>query len=129
MNIYLIGCEYAGKTTLAGEIMEWADQHMGGTRHFHDHFTIPSSEPDGVGSSQTDGENQAQSDEDGAQAHPGAGQLHLMASFRCRRNPSGMAFVTAAFPEGGSGAALSIYPPPPESSVSISKAAAISSRV
>ena len=44
MNIYLIGCEYAGKTTLAGEIMEWADQHMGGTRHFHDHFTIPSSE-------------------------------------------------------------------------------------
>ena len=44
MNIYLIGCEYAGKTTLAGEIMEWADQHMGGTRHFHDHFTIPNPE-------------------------------------------------------------------------------------
>ena len=44
MNIYLIGCEYAGKTTLAGEITKWAEDHMGGTRHFHDHFTIPSSE-------------------------------------------------------------------------------------
>jgi len=44
MNIYLIGCEYVGKTTLAGEIVKWAELHMGGTRHFHDHFTIPSSE-------------------------------------------------------------------------------------
>ena len=44
MNIYLVGCEYAGKTTLAGEIMEWAERTMGGTRHFHDHMTIPSSE-------------------------------------------------------------------------------------
>ena len=44
MNIYLIGCEYTGKTTLAGEIMQWAERDMGGTRHFHDHFTIPSSE-------------------------------------------------------------------------------------
>jgi len=44
MNIYLIGCEYAGKTTLSGEIMKWAERHMNGTRHFHDHFTIPSSE-------------------------------------------------------------------------------------
>ena len=44
MNIYLIGCEYTGKTTLAGEIMKWAERKMGGTRHFHDHFTIPPSE-------------------------------------------------------------------------------------
>ena len=44
MNIYLVGCEYAGKTTLAGEIMQWAERTMGGTRHFHDHMTIPSSE-------------------------------------------------------------------------------------
>jgi hypothetical protein len=44
MNIYLTGTEYTGKTTLAGEIMKWAERTMDGTTHFHDHFTMPSSE-------------------------------------------------------------------------------------
>ncbi len=44
MNVYLVGCEYAGKTTLAREILKWGEKAMGGIRHFHDHFTIPSSE-------------------------------------------------------------------------------------
>ncbi len=44
MNVYLVGCECAGKTTLAGEILKWGEKAMGGIRHFHDHFTIPSSE-------------------------------------------------------------------------------------
>ena len=44
MNLYLIGCEYAGKTTLARQIMKWAEGAMGGIRHFHDHFTVPCSE-------------------------------------------------------------------------------------
>ena len=52
MNIYLVGCERAGKTTLAGEIMKWAEKAMGGTSHFHDHMTVPSSEftPEGAAS-------------------------------------------------------------------------------
>ena len=47
MNIYLIGCEFSGKTTLAGKIITWQNEHMSGTRpglHFHDHFTIPNTE-------------------------------------------------------------------------------------
>lgn len=44
MNIILVGCEYAGKTTLANEIVEWSKVTFGGYSHFHDHFTIPSSE-------------------------------------------------------------------------------------
>ena len=44
MNNYLVGCEYAGKTTLSEEIKKWAKREMGGTRHFHDHMTLPSSE-------------------------------------------------------------------------------------
>ena len=44
MKLILVGCEYAGKTTLANEIVKWIDRTMGGARGFHDHFTIPSSE-------------------------------------------------------------------------------------
>ena len=44
MNLVFVGCEYAGKSTLAAEVMEWAEQTLGGTSHFHDHFSIPSSE-------------------------------------------------------------------------------------
>lgn len=44
MRLILIGCEYAGKTTLAGEITKWIRQTMGGGRGFHDHFTLPDSE-------------------------------------------------------------------------------------
>ena len=44
MNILLIGCEFAGKTTLAAEIVDWCEENLGGSSHFHDHFTIPSTE-------------------------------------------------------------------------------------
>ena len=44
MNIILIGCEFTGKTTLAAEIVEWSEETMGFSSHFHDHFTIPSTE-------------------------------------------------------------------------------------
>ncbi len=44
MNLIIVGCEYAGKTTLANEIVEWTDRTMGGGRGFHDHFSIPSPE-------------------------------------------------------------------------------------
>ena len=44
MNIILVGCEFAGKTTLANEIVEWSERSLGSSSHFHDHFTIPSSE-------------------------------------------------------------------------------------
>lgn len=44
MNLVFVGCEYAGKSTLAGEVISWADEALGGTSHFHDHFSVPSSE-------------------------------------------------------------------------------------
>ena len=44
MNIIMIGCEFAGKTTLATEIVYWIEENMGDGSHFHDHFTVPSSE-------------------------------------------------------------------------------------
>ena len=44
MHLVLVGCEYAGKTTLANEIVKWIGATMGSSRGFHDHFTIPSSE-------------------------------------------------------------------------------------
>ena len=46
MHLYFIGCEYAGKTTLANRILEWGKENMGGIRHFHDHMTVPCSELD-----------------------------------------------------------------------------------
>ena len=50
MNIILVGCEFAGKTTLADLIVEWCEHNLGGSSHFHDHFTIPSSELTGQAS-------------------------------------------------------------------------------
>ena len=44
MRLILVGCEYAGKTTLAHEIIKWIDRTMGGAEGFHDHFTIPTNE-------------------------------------------------------------------------------------
>ena len=44
MNLVFVGCEYAGKSTLAGEVLKWAEEALGGTSHFHDHFSVPSSE-------------------------------------------------------------------------------------
>ena len=44
MNLVFVGCEYAGKSTLATEVMKWAEDTVGGTSHFHDHFSVPSSE-------------------------------------------------------------------------------------
>lgn len=39
MRLIIIGCEYAGKTTLASEIEQWMEQSMGScTTSFHDHF-------------------------------------------------------------------------------------------
>ena len=44
MRLIIVGCEYAGKTTLANEIVRWTGRTMGGGRTFHDHFTIPNPE-------------------------------------------------------------------------------------
>ena len=44
MNTIMVGCEFTGKTTLANEIVEWSERNLGGSSHFHDHFTIPSTE-------------------------------------------------------------------------------------
>ena len=41
MNLVFVGCEYTGKSTLAAEVMKWAEETLGGTSHFHDHFSIP----------------------------------------------------------------------------------------
>ena len=50
MNIIMAGCEFAGKTTLADLIVEWCAHNLGSSSHFHDHFTIPSSELTGQAS-------------------------------------------------------------------------------
>jgi hypothetical protein len=44
MKLTLIGCEYVGKTTLAGGIAEWTNSTAGEGRGFHDHFAIPNEE-------------------------------------------------------------------------------------
>lgn len=44
MRLILVGCEYAGKTTLANEIVGWIGRTMGSSRTFHDHFSIPNAE-------------------------------------------------------------------------------------
>ena len=44
MYLLMTGCEYAGKTTQAAQIMAWAERTIGATAHFHDHHTIPSTE-------------------------------------------------------------------------------------
>ena len=44
MNLVFVGCEYAGKSTIAAEVMTWAERLLGKTSHFHDHFSVPSNE-------------------------------------------------------------------------------------
>ncbi len=42
MRLVLIGCEYAGKTTLAAGIADWWREQTGELQtHFHDHFLVP----------------------------------------------------------------------------------------
>ncbi len=41
MRIFIIGCEYAGKTTLVNGITGWIAQTMGSYTGCHDHFTLP----------------------------------------------------------------------------------------
>ena len=42
MRLIIIGCEYTGKSTLAGEIRKWLIQTMGSCNtSFHDHFMLP----------------------------------------------------------------------------------------
>ena len=41
MKLLLIGCEYAGKTTLVNAISQWIQDNMGAKPGVHDHFTIP----------------------------------------------------------------------------------------
>ena len=55
MNIIMAGCEFAGKTTLADLIVEWCAHNLGSSSHFHDHFTIPSSELTGQASGEVQG--------------------------------------------------------------------------
>ena len=48
MRLLLVGCEYAGTTTLADAINEWAKREMGsGFRIIHDHFKLPDTQPHG----------------------------------------------------------------------------------
>ena len=48
MRLLLAGCEYAGTTTLANAIDEWAQSEMGsGFRLIHDHFKLPDTQPHG----------------------------------------------------------------------------------
>jgi hypothetical protein len=42
VRLIVIGCEYAGKTTLIDALMAWGDQH-GIHHHLDDHFSIPDS--------------------------------------------------------------------------------------
>lgn len=46
MRLIIVGSEYAGKTTLAQEIVKWRNEVMGpppppGIVEYHDHFTLP----------------------------------------------------------------------------------------
>ena len=41
MRVLMIGCEYAGKTTLANGVNRWIEQTMGCVAGWHDHFTLP----------------------------------------------------------------------------------------
>ena len=41
MRLILVGCEYAGTTTLVQAIANWAEQTLGGKPGIHDHFKIP----------------------------------------------------------------------------------------
>lgn len=48
MYLILIGCEYAGTTTLAHAINDWTDESLGTQfKLIHDHFKLPDTKPHG----------------------------------------------------------------------------------
>jgi len=51
MRLIIIGCEYAGKTTLVAEIFKWLEENWGrdqfGEPLLHDHFVLPFGEGSG----------------------------------------------------------------------------------
>jgi thymidylate kinase len=48
MYLILIGCEYAGTTTLANAINEWTNESLGTEfKLIHDHFKLPDTKPHG----------------------------------------------------------------------------------
>ena len=56
MKLILIGCEYAGKTTLAGEISQWMIRERGlASVRWHNHFVKPQLERHLVVSPKGDG--------------------------------------------------------------------------
>lgn len=44
MRLIIIGCEYAGKSTLLKEILKWGKKKMGSMAGGHDHFDFPPDE-------------------------------------------------------------------------------------
>ena len=49
MYLILIGCEYAGTTTLAHAINEWTKESLGTEfKLIHDHYKLPDTKPHGV---------------------------------------------------------------------------------
>lgn len=49
MYLILIGCEYAGTTTLAHAINEWAQESLGTEfKLIHDHYKLPDTKPHGI---------------------------------------------------------------------------------
>ena len=46
MYLILIGCEYAGTTTLAHAISEWSKENLGTEfKLIHDHYKLPDTKP------------------------------------------------------------------------------------
>ena len=44
MHVIMMGCKYAGKTTLGAEICKWMEENMGPGQYgygWHDHFVVP----------------------------------------------------------------------------------------
>ncbi len=44
MNLICVGCEYTDESMIAAEVMEWAENTVSGTSHFHAHFALSSSQ-------------------------------------------------------------------------------------
>ena len=60
MRLILVGCEYAGTSTLARGICRWAKESMGDKLAFHDHFKMPNL----IGHLTADNEEQYLTDEE-----------------------------------------------------------------